>query len=502
MAGICGVMRLDGAIDLESGISYEVYALLYGLQNRGQASAKIITQMKNPSENVYFYNGNIKYTPLSNIMADNLLYCEKKGDGAVREVFNNKVLLDLYGESGIGGVSNKESEESESLPYRFKMIVVGKDGWIENHQEIKEFLKNKKVPFKTETTEVEAYAKLFHYHYRRTNNGKDAMKLCAVGTDEAPKVKGSYSAIALTPKSIVCVGNGKPLGYLILKDRVYIASESAGPWSMAKEVNANNFNDYWKDLKPGEIIELYRDEINPQTGLSSYVYDETSLKQKRYDYFQTDKRICSFEWAYFARPDSVIFGKEAGWVRKEIARLCAPTIMERVIKSGGTIENCIIAPVLESGNWYGVGMAEASKIPFIPALYKNKYALKSFILDYQENRDREVQLKHIPSVTLLKDKDVILMDDSIVRGTTMRVIVDLVREKGKPKRVHVCAGFPEKRYACIYGKESRGTLIAQELPLDEIRKKIHADSLTYGTDAMWKQVLGEEFCFACETGKI
>ncbi|MBD3353609.1 MAG: hypothetical protein GF364_19150 [Candidatus Lokiarchaeota archaeon] len=501
MAGVSGVIKTDNSEDLESGVAWDLYCLLYGLQNRGQASTKIITQMKNPSNEVYFYDGGIKYTPLRNIRSEDFIYAEKKGNGIVREVFDNKTLLDLYGEAGIGGVSNENIYKSNSLPYRFKMIAVGKDGWIENHLDIKEYLVQKDVPFKKETSEVEAFSKLFHYHYRRYASGKEAMKLCATGGHSAPKIKGNYSALALTPKSIVAVCNGKPIGYLIRDSRVYFASESAGAWSISEEINASNFEENWVDLNPGDIVEIFRDGKTNNVGLDSYLYRDSPDKTRNYESFETDKKVCSFEWAYFARPDSVIYNKEVGLVRKQIGKLLAPKVIKTIQEHGGDIDNCIVVPVLASGNWYAVGLCEETKMTFLPALYKNKYALKSFILDYQEARTREVLMKHIPSVNLLKGKEPILTDDSIVRGTTMRVIVDLVRAKAKPNKVHVVAGFPEKRYACINSPEGRKSLIARDFPLEKIRERIHADSLTYGEHQMWLDVLGKDYCYSCEFRK-
>lgn len=499
MAGICGVLKFN-AENERHGISKDLYYLLYGLQNRGQASAKAITQMKNPDAQVYFYNNGVRYTPLRNILTQDYIYCERKEDGIVRKVFDNKILLDLYGEAGIGGVSNTAVYKSDSLPYRYKMVAVGKDGWIENADDIKEFLVTENIPFRKNSTEVEICSKLFHYHFARCGNGKQAMKYCAVGRDDAPKLEGSYAMIGLTPLGLTAVSNGKPLGYVLREDRVYIASESAGPWSVIPKLNSNNFHNHWVDITPGEVIDILRSEDAPT--LDKWIDKTTEVIRESpriiKGTFPTNKRVCSFEWAYFARPDSVIFGKEAGVVRMSIGAQLAPIVAEKITNGGGDLDNTIVVPVLASGNWYAVGFSEKTRLPFIPGLYKNKYALKSFILDVQQKRDEEVTLKHIPSVNLLRGKEVVLVDDSIVRGTTMRVIVDLVREKGNPTNVHVVAGYPQKRYGCPYTSESPKKLIANELNLDEIRQRIGATTLTYGTHEMWLKALGEGFCYRCE----
>jgi amidophosphoribosyltransferase len=479
MAGIGGILKINAESEMHA-IARDLYYILFGLQNRGQASAKSITQMKNPDKNIYFYNDGVKYTPLLNADGDHTLYTERKGDGAVREIFDSKILNDLYGDLGIGGVSNLKEYKSASLPYRYKMVAVGKDGWIENADQIKDFLAKNGVPFKTTHTEVEVFTKLFYYHYLATDNGLEAMRRCAEGFDAAPKLMGSYAAIATSPQGIIALSNGKPLGMVKMPDKVYLASESAGIWSLVKELNADNFAEYWKDLKPGTIVEIKRDGTVNQTQ------------------FNTTNKICSFEWAYFARPDSVIYGKEVGRVRMEIAKRSIPILRTNISAAGGDFDKCIVVPALESGNWYGLGLCEATNLKFIPALHKDKYSLKSFILDMQQDRENEVSLKHIPSVMELKGKEIILTEDSIVRGTTTRIVVQILKEKGKAKKVHVISGYPIKCFACPYAAEGSNTLIAKEATIESVKERIKADSLTYGTHDMWESVLGHECCYSCE----
>ena len=435
--------------------------------------------MKNPSDLVYFYDGGVKYTPLTNAKSDSYLYAERKGNGVVRDIFGKKIIIDLYGEAGLGGVSNSSIFRSSSLPYRYKMVVLSKDGLIRNFKEIQGFLAQKNIPFKADSSEVEVFTKLFHYHFQHTGSGMEAMKRCANGNG-VPKIEGQYAVIALTPNSIVAASKGKPLGYFKRGDGAYFSSESAGPWSLSPEMTASNFSEIWKDILPGEIVEIFRDG---------------TIKK---DTFETSKKICSFEWAYFARPDSVIDGKEVGVIQMGIGKLLAPKVIENLKKNGSDLDNCFVAPVLASGEWYGIGLAEETNWNFIPALYKNKYSMKSFILDVQNDRDHEVMIKHIPSAHLLKGKEVILADDSIVRGTTMRRIIDNVRAKGEPKKIHVVIGYPEKKFACPYGTESDDSLVARDHSVEEIAKSIHADTLTYGTHEMWMQVLGDKYCTRCE----
>lgn len=479
MAGIGGVIKFNVENELH-GVAEDLYYLLFALQNRGQASAKTITQMKNPGENVYFYNDGVKYTTLSNCGGVHYLYTERKGDGSVRDLFDNKIITDLFGEVGVGAVSNKKEYKSDSLPYRYKIVAIGKDGWLENTETIKKYLAAKDVPFKSTHTEVETFAKLFHYHYMTTNNGLEAMRRCAEGYEDVPALKGSYAAIAVTPKGMVAIGNGKPLGIVKLKDKCYFSSESAGPWSLIREMNADNFSQYWEDIKPGNIISVDR----------SGVIDRTT--------FGTKNKICSFEWAYFARPDSVIYGKEVGWVRMQIGKQAVSSLKKNVNYAGGNFDNCIVVPALESGNWYGVGVHEATNLKMIPALHKDKYSLKSFILDVQADREREVTLKHIPSVVQMKDKEIILTEDSIVRGTTTKIIVQLLKQKAGVKKVHVIAGYPIKCFGCPYSPEGSKNLIAVDVNLEKVKETIKADSLTYGTHEMWESVLGPECCYACE----
>ena len=481
MAGIVGSIKFRSESQPHA-IAKDLYYLLYNSQNRGQASAKVITQMKNPGSEIYYYNNGVKYISLNNIEGENQLYCEFKNNGSVRELFNHKVLTDLYGDMGIGGVSNRKLETTASLPYRFKMVALCKDGYIMNHNEIKQFLESKDVPFKQESNESQIFTKLFHYHYLITKDGLDALKRCAEGYGDAPGIKGKYAAIAITDNTILAICNGRPLGYALFPDQIQITSESAGPWSIRDEMNASNFGNYWHDIKPGEILECSRNGTIRKTTFSNPL------------------KMCSFEWAYFSRPDSNIHGKEVGAIHREIGKIMLPKIIETIKNGGGDIDSCVVVPVQSSGLWYAIGICESSNIPYIPALYLNKYNLKSFILDVQQDREMEVRLKHIPSVSMLKDKEVILVDDSIVRGTTMRIIIDLIKLKAEPKKVHVFAAFPEKRFNCPYVESKNDFLIADGKNAEEVAKLIHADTLTYGTHEVWISVLGPDSCYQCEQG--
>lgn len=479
MAGIVGTIKFESE-NKPHAVAKDIYYLIYNVQNRGQASAKVITQMKDPAPEIYFYNNGVKYIILTNGDDDKLLYCEYKNNGGVRELFNHKILTDLYGDLAIGGVSNRNLDTTASLPYRYKTSALCKDGYIINHKEIKDFLVKKDIPFKQESNESEILCKLFHYHYLTVKDGMEALRLCAEGDDESPKIVGKYAALVVCGDRILAICNGRPLGCAKFADQIFFASESAGPWSVRDDINSTNFSEYWHDIEPGTIMECSRNGIVRKTQ------------------FKESLKMCSFEWAYYSRPDSVIQGKEVGMVHRQIGKIMVPKIIENIKAKGGNIDNCVVVPVQSSGLWYSIGICESSNLQYIPALYLNKYSLKSYILDVQQDREMEVRLKHIPSVSMLKGKEVILVDDSIVRGTTMRIIVDLVRIKAQPTKIHIFAAYPPKRFECPYVETKKKSLIAAEHTEDEVAEYLHADSLTYGTHDVWVSILGEECCYQCE----
>jgi len=485
MCGIVGVLKFNQDFDIHS-VSSELVDLLTYCQNRGQDSAKIITQLRNPSDNIYFYNNDVNYTNLSNILEDKVLYSEKKGIGLVDKIFDEKNINDLYGDMGIGAVryatTGKAGVLNNIQPMRYKNIVVCENGDINNFLEIKDFLKTKNYTFKTDS-DVEAITKLFHYHFIKTNSGSLALKNCINGTNESPAMIGGYSVLALTQDSIVAgvdPNRIRQLGYSLLEDEIIFSSENSGVFKFVDSINSQNYSSKWVDLGPGDIIEVFRD---------GRVLKDNAKK--------ISFSPCFFEWAYFSQESSIIDNKEVCTVRKKIGKLLAKEVKKNIFEAGfKSLENSIVVPVLSSGEWYALGFSNESGVPYLPVLFKNKYAFRTFIMDNQEARKRGVYLKHFPSMNIINGKDVILFDDSIVRGNTSQKIVDLFKYKAGANSVHFVSGVPPIKNKCYYGMDIKGNLPGKDKSISQIKELIGADTLTYGTIELWKQVLGD-CCFGC-----
>jgi amidophosphoribosyltransferase len=481
MAGLCANICFDSNNTLNAS-SEDLEKILFFLQHRGQKSAKMLTLLHNPNENVYFYNNNVRYKMLVNTKYDHLLFSEKIGDGSIRDLFGAKVLSNLYGDFGIAAACEYPANKSDSLPYRYKMIATCKDGFIPNYDEIRAFLIKNKIPIDNSKGNIGLLSKLFHFNYFNSKNGLEAMKKCAEGSNDSPKIKGSYSMLALTPEGIIACNNGKPLGYMLLKDRVYFSSESPGPCNIAKEVNFNNFYTLWNEILPGNIVEIKK---------SGEIKNEN---------FQTNNKICSFEYAYFARPESILsknIKDGVSKVREKIGASIAPKVLESLIADNEDLSSWNVVPVLSSGEWYALGLAEKIGIKYLPVISRDKNAKKSFNLLTQEEREKEVALKFIFPINELRDKNIILVDDSIVRGTTMKIVVDYLHVKSGVKKIYVVSGFPEKRNPCLFVPNKKDKLIAKDLNVEAIAKHIGVEKLFFGNIKDWMNVLYRNFCFDC-----
>ncbi|HUL39787.1 MAG TPA: amidophosphoribosyltransferase, partial [Methanomassiliicoccales archaeon] len=209
-----------------------------------------------------------------------------------------------------------------------------------------------------------------------------------------------------------------------------------------------------------------------------------------------DKAHCMFEWVYFARPDSVIDGLEVYEARKRLGRILAEE---------QPVEGDVIVPVPDSGRAHAMGFAEVSGIPYEEGFMKNRYVERTFIMPEQNARDEGVALKLNPMRSTIAGKRVVLVDDSIVRGTTMRRIVQMTRRAGA-KEVHVRIGCPPIRAPCYYGidMKTREQFAATNRTIPEIAKLITADSVGYTSLQGLVKALGmpeSELCMACLTGE-
>lgn len=298
-------------------------------------------------------------------------------------------------------------------------------------------------------------------------------------TDAMKQVKGAYSLVICTRKKIVGLRdpNGiRPLVLGQLGDAYIFASETC-----ALDIIGAT---YVRDVEPGEMIVCDKDGLH-----SSFPWKKQ------------DSRFCIFEYIYFARPDSSLDQKSVYAVRKEIGRQLAA---EAPVAGGD-----VVVPVPDSGTPAAIGFAEASGIPFELGIIRNHYVGRTFIEPTDKIRNLGVKLKHNANRKFIEGKSVILVDDSIVRGTTSRKIVEMIRAAGA-KEVHMRISCPPTKYSCFYGIDTPSTeeLLAHRMSVEEICKFIGADSLSYvSMDGLYKAV-GEakrnaknpQYCDACLSG--
>ncbi len=308
------------------------------------------------------------------------------------------------------------------------------------------------------------------------NSKKTKVVDCIV--DAMSKIKGAYSLVSLTSKKMIGMRDPygvRPLVLGRLEDAYILASETCALDIIGAE--------FVRDIEPGEVVVIDED------GLNSYS-----------PFNNPSRRFCIFEHIYFARPDSVLEERSVYDVRKDIGRQLA---LENPVDADAVI------PVPDSGTPAAIGYAEQSGMPFELGIIRNHYVGRTFIEPTDQIRHLGVKLKHNANQALIKGKRVVLVDDSIVRGTTSTKIVQMMRDAGATE-VHMRIASPPTSYSCFYGVDTptRQKLLAAQYSIDEMCKFIGADSLSFiSLDGLYK-AMGEDgrnndqpqYCDACFTG--
>jgi amidophosphoribosyltransferase len=289
------------------------------------------------------------------------------------------------------------------------------------------------------------------------------------------RIEGAYSLVIMTEKELI--GARDPFGF-----RPLALGRINGSWVLASESVAFDQiqAEFVRDIAPGEIV-----IINEKGLVSLQAFPE-----------HTRRAFCIFEYVYFARPDSTIGGRSVYGVRKEMGRQLAREY---------PIAADLVVPVPDSGVCAALGYSEESGIPFEMAFVRNHYVGRSFLQPTQLIRDFDVRVKLNLIASLVKNKRVVIVDDSIVRGTTCKARVKTLKEAGA-KEVHVLVSCPPHMNPCVYGIDfpDRGKLMAANNSLDEIRRFLNADSLHYLSQAGMVKATGlpkESFCMACYDGQ-
>jgi len=439
----CGVFGIFGA----QKAAELTYFGLYALQHRGQESAGIVTS---DHHRLHLY----------------------KGMGQVSEVFSNKALFaKLKGKIAVGhtrysttGASSLTNIQPFLITNQSKMLAVAHNGNLTNSLALKSRLEAGGAIFQT-TSDSEIVLHLF----ARSKAEGSLGKIC----DAVSKLKGSYCYLFCTEDSIIAARD--PWGF-----RPLALGRLNGHWVVASETCAFDIIGarYEREIAPGEVLEI------SGKGLKS----EFPHKKHRHAF-------CIFEYIYFSRPDSMIFGENVDKVRRRLGRLLARE---------HPADADIVISIPDSANTAALGFSEESGIRFEIGLIRNHYVGRSFIVPDQKIRDLDVKVKFNPVKGVIRDKRVVLVDDSIVRGTTSKKLVQMVRNAGA-KEIHFRVSAPPIISPCFFGIDmpTRQELIANRLSVEQIRQYLKVESLGYlsvkGMVGM-PSLPDEDFCVGCFTG--
>lgn len=444
---------LTGKINEECGVFgiYNVpgaaslsYFGLHALQHRGQEAAGIATS---EGENVHCY----------------------KDKGLLTEVFDSKILDTLIGQHAIGHVRYSTASENEIENVQPIMVRahsghfgVVNNGQIVNAKELRMQLENEGSIFQgTSDSEV-----LVHLIQKESGSFSEKIKKACL------KIEGAFAFVILTKDCMYIIRdkNGlRPLSIASLEKGYCVSSETCA----FDIVNA----EYIRDVEPGEVIKLSKD------GMECSQYTE-----------YTQKKMCAMEYIYFARPDSNIEG-----INVHTARRLSGQALARL----EDVEGDIVIGVPDSSLSAAIGYSETSGLPYEIGLIKNRYVGRTFIQPTQQQRERGVRMKLSAVKSIVKGKRIFMIDDSIVRGTTSKRIVQLLKEAGA-KEVHVRIGSPTITHPCFYGVDTSSyeELISSQLNEKELCEYIGADSLRFLTvEQLYSAFNTKDLCVSCFNGR-
>lgn len=438
--GVFGVFGHEHAAEI-------AYYGIYALQHRGQESAGIVTCQ----------DGQFK---------------EHRGMGLVSQVFNADILSRLKGNMAIGhtrysttGSSTIINAQPLVVTCSLGQIAIAHNGNLTNAAELREKLEDSGSIFQT-TVDSEIIVHLLA-RPRFENQQNDLIKTIR-------RIKGAFSLVMMTPNEII--GIRDPHGF-----RPLSLGRLGKAWVIASETCAFDLigATFERDIAPGEIL------IINKNGLQSF---QAFPEHKR-------RAFCMFEYVYFARPDSILGNISVYKARVEMGRQMARE---------NPVDADIVVPIPDSGNCAALGFSLESGIPYEMAFVRNHYVGRSFIQPSQLIRDSNVKIKLNLIKELVKGKRVVIVDDSIVRGTTCKTRVMNLKKAGA-KEVHVRVSCPPHRHPCVYGIDfpDESQLMAAKYSIEEIRKFLQADSLAYlSIEGMIKATgqSADSFCLACFDG--
>jgi len=439
----CGVFGIYG----HPNAAELTYYGLYALQHRGQESAGIVA-------------------------SDGKEFHGHKGMGLVSQIFRGNVLQELSGHIAIGhtrysttGSSHLRNAQPLTVDCARGQIAIAHNGNLTNASQLRDKLEARGSIFQT-TVDSEI---ILHLMAQPETNGAGNNLLHALH-----RIEGAYSLVIMTEKELIGVRDPfgfRPLCLGRIGDGYVLASETCA----LDLIHAK----YVRDIEPGEIV------VINESGITSL---QAFPEQNR-------RAFCIFEYVYFARPDSTIANRNVYKVRVDMGRQLAREF---------PINADLVVPVPDSGNCAALGYSLESGIPYEMAFVRNHYVGRSFLQPSQLIRDFDVRVKLNLITELVKGKRVVVVDDSIVRGTTCKARVNNLKEAGA-KEVHVLVSCPPHMHPCVYGIDfpDRQKLMAANHSLEEIRQYLNADSLYYLSQEGLVKATGlpaENFCMACYDG--
>ena len=439
----CGVFGIYG----HPNAAELTYYGLYALQHRGQESAGIVA-------------------------CDGQQFRMHKGMGLVSQVFKGKVLHELVGKMAVGhtrysttGSSNIGNAQPLTVDCSKGQIAIAHNGNLTNAAALREELEERGSIFQT-TVDSEI---ILHWLAQPSNNGEHNL------ISTIRKVEGAYSLVIMTENELIGVRDAYGFRPLCIGkvDGAYVLSSETCALDLIQA-------EFVRDVEPGEIV----------------IIDENGMRSIQVFPEQERRALCIFEYVYFARPDSNIRNQNVYKVRVE---------MGRELARENPIEADIVVPIPDSGNCAALGFSLESGIPYEMAFVRNHYVGRSFLQPSQLIRDFNVRVKLNLITDLVKDKRVVIVDDSIVRGTTCKKRVNSLKEAGA-KEVHVMVSCPPHKNPCVYGIDfpDRSKLMAANYNLEEICQYLNADSLNYLSQKGMVKATGQptdSFCLACYDGE-
>ncbi|MDP4108414.1 MAG: amidophosphoribosyltransferase [Bacillota bacterium] len=445
----CGIFGISVSEKDSFNPAHEAYTALFALQHRGQEACGIAVNDKG-------------------------VISLQKNVGLVPEVFDDDDLISLPGQSAIGhvrystlGKNTRENAQPIVISHIKGNLAIAHNGALTNAYELREKYEMAGGIFHTSNdSEVIAYAIV--RERLKTDSIEDAVKN-AMG-----KIKGAYSLVIMSPRKLIAVRDPsgfRPLCIGKLSNSYVFASESCA----LDAIGAT----FLRDVEPGEIVVCLEGEL---TSI------ESGIKAK--------EGLCVFEYVYFARPDSVIDGLSVDAARREMGKYLARTY---------PVDADLVFGVPDSGLSAALGYAEESGVPYGTGLIKNRYIGRTFIQPSQTQRERAVSIKLNVLSSAVRGKRVVMVDDSIVRGTTSANIVRMIREVGALE-VHMRLSSPPFKNPCYFGTDvpDRDMLIAHKMSVEEIGKKIGVDSIGFLPVEAFEKIekgCGRRFCLGCFSGK-